>query len=283
MSIEGLVPVFVNAVLKPEAYISALLPSTVSSGIVISILACGQFLEKKNLATRHLLTVVMLGVCAGVCLLTLALVAFISSSEVCTELAASASGGGGTEVVAADEGYNSCAANSSAAGGVGVEMVCVNPWHGSMAMVGVLGVLLLVYGACIGYAVYVPPCVFVAQFGGANSGTMMVSATALSRAAFSERNIGRRCCSQAIYEVSAAICGLAYVGLMQTIRDAWGWTGVRDRLRARSLARLCFQHLGAVHRGLGAAACDRLSGHRVDLDVCVDGFERLGRVPRRAV
>ena len=187
MSIEGLVPVFVNAVLKPEAYISALLPSTVSSGIVISILACGQFLEKKNLATRHLLTVVMLGVCAGVCLLTLALVAFISSSEVCTELAASASGGGGAEVVAADEGYNSCAANSSAAGGVGVEMVCVNPWHGSMAMVGVLGVLLLVYGACIGYAVYVPPCVFVAQFGGANSGTMMVSATALSRAALSKR------------------------------------------------------------------------------------------------
>ena len=175
MSIEGLVPVFVNAVLKPEAYVSALLPSTVSSGIVISILACGQFLEKKNLATRHLLTVVMLGVCAGVCLLTLALVAFISSSEVCTEQAASASGGG-AEAVAADEGYNSCAANSSAAGGV--EMVCVNPWHGSMAMVGVLGVLLLVYGACIGYAVYVPPCVFVAQFGGANSGTMMVSGTA---------------------------------------------------------------------------------------------------------
>ena len=31
MSIEGLVPVFVNAVLKPEAYVSALLPSTVSS------------------------------------------------------------------------------------------------------------------------------------------------------------------------------------------------------------------------------------------------------------
>ena len=120
MSIEGLVPVFVNAVLKPEAYVSALLPSTVSSGIVISILACGQFLEKKNLATRHLLTVVMLGVCAGVCMLTLALVAFISSSEVCTEQAASASGGG-AESVAADEGYNSCVANSSATDGV--EMV----------------------------------------------------------------------------------------------------------------------------------------------------------------
>ena len=100
-------------------------------------------------------------------------------------------------------------------------------------------------------------------FGGANSGTMMVSATALSRAAFSKRNIGRRCCSQAIYEVSAAICGLAYVGLMQSIRDAWGWTGTRDRLRACSLARLCLQHLGTVHRGLGAAACDRLSGHLI--------------------
>ena len=128
---------------------------------------------------------------------------------------------------------------------------------------------------------YVPPCVFVAQFGGANSGTMMVSATALFRG-FLKQDV-KRSCSQAIYEVSAAICGLAYVGLMQTIRDAWGWTGAHDRLRASSLSLGCVSNTLALCRGLGAAACDRLPVHRVDVDVCVDGFERLGRVPRRAV
>lgn len=265
LSVEGLTPIFVTAVLKPEPYISALLPSCISIGIIVAILGCGAWLEKKNQATRHLLTLGMLAVCALECFIMLLLVAYIDSSSVCTTVAATnatvtnvstvglaslsnascvtpadldgflidlpeanleASGrfdvsatcdtdkyftGAANASVCADDGgeytlsgceYNSCLEKEAAADSGPVE-VCTNPWHGSMALVVVFAILLTIHGLCIGYGVYVPPWVFVGQFGGANSGTM-----------------------GAIYEVSSGVGALVYIQCLQVVLGTSGWTGV---------------------------------------------------------
>ena len=266
MSIEGLTPVFVSAVLKPPSYVSALLPSCVSIGMLISIVLCGAVLEKKNTATRHILTTAMLALCTLQCFIMFSLVTFIDSASVCvikttdfggnatnatamgvlsltnttcvtpavtdgytgfdeTNLEASSSvfdvsvrcdtavyfGGNanatpcsvnGGEYMLSGCDYNSCLEQNEESTTAAVK-VCTNPWHGSMPMVFVFGFLLTVQGCCIGYAVYVPPWVFVGQFAGANSGTMA-----------------------AIYEVSAAIGGMAYLAGMQLSLGAGGWSMV---------------------------------------------------------
>ena len=96
-------------------------------------------------------------------------------------------------------------------------------------MVFVFAFLLTLQGACIGYAIYIPPYVFIGQFAGKNSGTMAAIYGKSPSQSFVGSIKRQDICFDrllVIPEVSAAVGGMMYLASMQLSLAAAGWSGV---------------------------------------------------------